>query len=154
MSGDFFDHFSGAIAGDEVAAGVSGVGRELGFDQAGGFENFGEVEARERAQAAEGVGDGDALGGFTVVFGADHFAERHAKFGFDPLLGGGEGAVFVLELLNERRGEVGFGADGFGFELLEGALEGFVIAACAGGHAVGPEVAGFAKLLGAVDALD
>ena len=55
--------------------------------------------------------------GTVRVFGTN-LGDRHADLCFYPLLGWGEGAVFVLELLDQGGGEVRLDTNGFRLELL------------------------------------
>ena len=131
---------------------AGGIAAELGFHQTDFFEDFGEIDAGKRPEAAERVGGGDDFRRFAGVLRADYFNQRHAEPLFNPVLGLTESRFFVLQLLGESGNEVGFARDRLGFKVVQGVLKSRIAQTRGVGEAVGPEVSGLAQLLGTGDA--
>ena len=156
VPGNLFDHVAAIVAGGEIAAGIdsSGIGAQLGFDQADGFENLGEVEPRKNSQAAEGVGGGDTLRRFQGVLDRDNLGQRTFETILNPALHWGERVLLILKLLGQGNRKVWLERIRFGFQAGQHRTrEG--IAAGSGrssGQSIRPQVGFLAQLLRAADA--
>jgi hypothetical protein len=104
------------------------------------FEHLAPIEHRQLAQAGEGVADGGLGLGLARLLLEGDLGQRLAEDAFEPTLHRAEGGVFVVQVVDQLRGEVGRGRRVGGGELGHHAEEGGRIAAADGEQAVGPEV--------------